>query len=193
MVIPMTRLNSAWRTRGAMMISVASLAGWADSQSISTDRVAGHLLDFSGALVSIREDYTHTRWPVARRTFILRGANGHIVRLALADGGAGELSSLNLYARNPGHRGQRDGHYLVIGVRDCIDLDPVAVKAAFCAVRPTCQPGASGPSGLTFVGRFDWMNGFDPPRGEFHLDWRFLPFEDATEGSVCKSTGPTPG
>lgn len=32
-----------------------------------------------------------------------------------------------------------------------------------------------------YVGRFDWMNAFDPPSGAFRFDWRFLPAEDAGE------------
>ena len=39
--------------------------------------------------------------------------------------------------------------------------------------------------GLTYLGRFDWMNALDPPRGAFQFGFRFLPFTDADENGSC--------
>ncbi|AYV46632.1 hypothetical protein CFHF_21825 [Caulobacter flavus] len=136
---------------------------------------ASHQLGFSGAVVTVREDYRATKWPVSRRTFVLHGASGRTVSLALANGGASNLSTLSLYGDG--------GRFFLIGAVECVEFDPVAVTAARCRKRPPCA--AFGREGVSFLGRFDWANGFDPPYGHFGLRWRFLPQEDASETSFC--------
>ncbi len=136
---------------------------------------ASHQLGFSGALVTVREDHRTTKWPIARRTFVLRGAGGKTTSLALANGGPSELSTLSLYG---------DGdRFFLIGAIECVEFDPVLVTAARCRKRPPCA--TVGREGVRFLGRFDWANGFDPPHGRFGLGWRFLPLEDASETSFC--------
>lgn len=136
---------------------------------------ASHQLGFSGALVTVREDYRTTKWPVARRTFVLRGAGGKTTSLALVNGGASELSTLSLYGNG--------GRFFLIGAIECVEFDPVMVTAARCRKRPPCA--TFGREGVSFLGRFDWANGFDPLNGRFGFGWRFLPLEDASETSFC--------
>ena len=137
---------------------------------------ASHTLEFSGAIVSVEEDYRHV-WPAAQRTFVLEGANGRTVLLQLhAGGGNAGNDSLNLYKET----GQE---YFLVSERDCVEFDPVKVRAKACAIRSTCHAGNG--VGLEYLGRFDWMNGFDPPLGRFELRFRFLSREDAAEGGSC--------
>lgn len=149
--------------------------GSGSAQSISMASLASHKLGYSGATVSIRERNRH--WPVADRTFILVGANGRTRTLPLQKGG-GKMgnASLNLYAAG-------QDRYLVVSERDCVEFDPVEVTARYCSARPPCDHGDI--QGLQFIGRFDWMNGFDPPKGRFQFAFRYLPAEDAVESGSC--------
>lgn len=143
---------------------------------------ASHRLGFSGATVAIREEYPNG-WPVAERTFSLTGANGFTRRLPLhpAGGKAGN-GSLNLFVRNGGD------HYLLTGERDCVEFDPVRVTVKRCVERPPCANDHV--TGATYLGRFAWMNGIEPPKGEFRLAFRFLGSEDALESGSCPSAPP---
>ena len=169
-------------------MSSLAFADLAHSQSISTNRIATHQLGFSGVSVSVREDYRHTSFPVAHRRLILRSPGGRVVTLALSDGGPNELTPLSLYRReNPqlDNRGHAiGGDFILIGARDCVGFDPVFLDATRCIARPPCAPNKER-SGLLYLGRFDWANGFDPPRGRFQFRWRFLPVEDGGEESFC--------
>lgn len=155
---------------------------------LSNIQLASHRLDFSNAIVSVREDYTQTKWPVARRTFLLRGADQRAVSLPLADGGAGP-DSLGLYKRE---NGEADAHgafaeeYVLLGVHDCVSFDPVRVMTRRCPTRPPCE-GARR-AGLVYIGRYDWANGYDPPDGRFGFGWRFLSFEQGSENAFCPET-----
>jgi hypothetical protein len=148
-----------------------------NAQPVYQSRMAEHRLGFSGATVAIQESHSHHKWPVSDRTFILTGANGRVQKLMLHEGGgsAGN-NSLNLYQ-------SRQDRFLIVSERDCIEFDPVSVKAAYCKTRPPCRHGSL--DGPTYLGRFDWMNGFDSPKGDFRFDFRFGPFEDAAESGAC--------
>jgi hypothetical protein len=138
---------------------------------------ASHKLEFSGATVAVRESYGQTHWPIAARTLILTGPNGHTQKLRLHQGGGtARNSSLNLFAA-------ADGRYFLVSERDCVEFDPIRVHATYCKVRPPCDGGAV--HGPIYLGRFDWMNGYDPPKGAFGLAFRFLPFQDAVESESC--------
>jgi len=175
----------------ALSMIVLSFACWlatdAHGQTVSRNRVAAHKLGFSGATLSIREDYSHTRWPVAHRTLELRGPDGRAVHFRLHDGGASELTSLSLYHRDHMERDATGrpigGEFILIGARDCVTIDPVFQVVAACAARPPCE--GQSRAGLNYMGRSDWANGFDPPKGEFQFGWRFLPLEDGTEDPHC--------
>lgn len=152
-------------------------AGWA--KGVGGVRVADHKLGFSGATVSVREDHRHTKWPAAERAFTLVGANGERRQLPLRTGSA----SLNLWEI-------ADDRYVLTGEGDCIQFDPIRVRARYCAKPPPCVNGAV--TDARFIGRFDWMNGYDPPKGEFHFDFRFGPFQDAAPGG-CPAPPPSAG
>ena len=126
------------------------------------------------------EDYRATAWPAAHRLLILRGPSGREVRRRLADGGAGKLTTLVLYARRnapvDGQGQPLDGSFLLVGARDCVAFDPVFLIVGACHGAP--PNGSSASPDLLRLGRFDWANGFDPPRGRFGLGWRFLQAED---------------
>jgi hypothetical protein len=139
-------------------------------------QIAAHRLDFSGALISVREEFPRG-WPIARRTFSLSGANGQKRQLPLHEGGgtAGN-QSLNLFK-------VADDRYLIISEKDCVEFDPVRITARYCAHRPPCA--GQTVSNATYLGRFDWMNGYDPPKGVFRLGFRYLGFDDAVEDGSC--------
>jgi hypothetical protein len=167
----------------AACVGILLTCAWLDeSLAQSGVHVASYKLGFSGATVSIRE--TIRRWPIGQRTFILKGANGHTKTLPLHEGG-GKIGndSLNLFW------GGSD-HYFLTSERDCVDFDPVTVSATECAKRPPCDGGAV--HGLTYVGRFDWMNGFDPPNGVFRFGFRFLTSVDAAESQSCPPSSMAP-
>src|ERR1700733_9215624 len=67
-------------------------------------QIASHKLDFSSAIIAIRESYDHTKWPIGSRKFLLTGANGRTQSLPLqpAMGAAGN-SSLNLFSDGHNH------------------------------------------------------------------------------------------
>lgn len=143
-------------------------------------QVATHRLGFSGAIVSIREEFPGG-WPIAHRTLQLRTASGRTRQIRLQPGGgrAGN-QSLNLFKVG-------EDHFLIASEKDCVEFDPVKGTIGNCATRPPCRDGHL--VGPTFLGRFDWMNGFDPPKGDFGLGFRFLGFEDAAESQSCANGG----
>lgn len=127
---------------------------------------AAATLGRTGGVLTIEAASDPARPGVARRTAILLASNGVGRRVALRDGGGaiGD-SSIWLFAL-PGDR------FRAVGPEDCIEIDPVEGRITTCPIRTTgCQPQA----GETFIGRFDWMNGFDPPHAEFTLRFRYLP------------------
>jgi hypothetical protein len=151
----------------------------AAAQSISMAPTASHKLGFSGAIVSITE--SNRRGPVADRTFHLQGANGKNLYLRFHKGG-GTMgnSSLNLFS------GKSD-QFFIVSERDCVEFDPVKVTSTFCSNRPPCNNGAV--VGLKYLGRFDWMNAFDSPKGRFRYAFRYLPSLDASESGSCAGQG----
>jgi len=152
----------------ASCLPTAALAGPSGSG-------ATHRLGFSGATITIREHGL----PVTNRTFVLRGASGGTARLRLAAGSRQEPSpSLNLFKF-------ASDRYLLTSSSDCIEFDPIAVLARRCISMPPCRDGKV--EGATYLGRFGWMNGYEPPRGEYTLRFRFLGFEDAAEDQSCAS------
>lgn len=158
-----------------MLVAAAPVSAQSVSRYVGTAR---HRLEFSGAVVSITEKHL----PISNRTFTLTGANGHILNLDLHNGGteAGN-SPLNLFVAEGA--GAKRNDYYVLSKRDCVEFDPVRIVAEYCAHRPPCD--GQTVIGLTYLGRFDWMNGFDPPRGRFGLAFRYLPAEDAAESGSC--------
>jgi len=154
----------------AFFSCVVAGAGW--TKPVGGVHVARHQLGFSGATISVREDHRRTKWPAAERTFILVGANGQTRRTPLHTG-SGPLS---LWAIE-------DDRYVLIGEDDCVEFDPIRITARHCASLPPCLRGHL--TGGSFIGRFDWMNGYDPPMGDFHFDFRFGPPEDAAPGGDC--------
>jgi hypothetical protein len=129
------------------------------------------LLGFSGAMLSIKSIDDPTHPGTAHRSLELKGANGTRRSVSLHDGGgrAGN-NGLDLY-----HLDQQ--RFLVVSKRDCVEIDAGHVNTQQCVPREPCDQSAM--SSATYLGRFDWMNGFDPPHGEFVWRFRFLPAYDA--------------
>ena len=93
--------------------------------------------------------------------------------MALQDGGGVvQNQSLNLY-----HIDQ--DRFLLVSSRDCVEIDPIKSQLAVCARKQVCRQKHD------YVGRFGWMNGFDPPRGRFGYAFRFLPAYDAGADEGC--------
>jgi hypothetical protein len=130
------------------------------------------LLGFSGATLSIKSIFDPTHPGTAHRSLELKGANGARRSIGLHDGGGqAHSNALNLY-----HLDRQ--RFLVVSERDCVEIDAAHVITQQCVPREPCDQSAM-PS-ATYLGRFDWMNGFDPPHGEFGARFRFLPAYDAT-------------
>jgi len=131
-------------------------------------------LGYSGArLVVTSTAVAHT--PASdHRVVTLVMPDGRQRKTVLHDGG-GELgnNSLNLY-----FAGQ--DHFRLVSEKDCLDVDPIEARLRTCPLVPLCNPGL--PSGSAFLGRFDYMNGFDSPKGVFGMKFRFLWFYDARCG-----------
>lgn len=93
--------------------------------------------------------------------------------MKLQDGGGyARNNSLNLY-----HWDQDS--FLLVSERDCVAVDPIRGALNQCRRTAACARSR------TYLGRFDWMNGFDPPHGRFGFRWRFLPAYDAVENGGC--------
>lgn len=152
--------------------------------------VARRSFGFSGATLSILEDYRRTIWPVANRTMILSAPSGKSVQRRIANGSGGDRTELALYVRKQvlvNDLGRAvDGRFLLIGAGDCVALDPEFLLLASCRHVPPVVLGLGRP-GLTYLGRFTWANGFDPPHGFFRYGWRFLPAEDNGSQDVVAS------
>jgi hypothetical protein len=109
----------------------------------------------------------------ARRQLTLVLPTGRKRSLPLQDGGghAGN-NALNLY-----HLGK--DRFLLVSQRDCVRIDSIKGQLQSCERTAACAAKRQ------YVGRFDWMNAFDPPRGEFRFGFRFLPGYDAWENGGC--------
>jgi hypothetical protein len=190
----MARTRTNCLVIAALVLGCASAFSTAVGQPMAKSIQAEHRLGFSGAIVAIREDYRRTKWPASHRTFVLRGANGRVVTKAMKDGGAGALTALSLYKRKDealdGKGRAIDGSFVLIGARDCLSFDPVFLDVGACIVDPPCD-GAGPRRGLTYLGRFDWGTGYDPPHGDFQLGWRFIPAEDGSEEPFCSTKPPS--
>jgi hypothetical protein len=135
-------------------------------------QVATAHLGFSGATLSVRSVQSRTL-SEAVRTLVLKLPDGAVraMRLDRRGGFSGE-SGLNLY-----HVGQDS--FRLIGPYDCAQIDPIRGRLTRCDRIGACALR------LTFIGRYDWMNGFDPPHGRFGIGFRFLPPYDALESEGC--------
>ena len=80
-------------------------------------------------------------------------------------GGYARNNDLNLYFVS-------QGRFLLVSERDCVQID------ALKAILKRCLPAHTDTRTPTRVGRFGWMNGFDPPHGTFRYAFRFLPAWD---------------
>lgn len=167
--------------RPARLVILASVVAASSSATADGRRSSIFVasLKMGRAVILVEEDYRNIAWPVSQRSFLLRGPNGHTVTLKLrAAGGHSGNTSLNLFKAG-------DERYLLTSERDCVEFDPIQVSARYCSEPPPCRAGRVELAGAHYLGRFDWMNGYDPPRGDFNLRFRFLPREDAVESGGC--------
>lgn len=148
----------------------------------TTPQVASASLGFSGATLSVRSADDPRRRGTSHRKLTLTLPSGKSRTIALQDGGGyARNNALNLY------HGDQD-RFLLVSEQDCVSIDPLKGTLNQCRRTSACKPSR------TYVGRFDWMNGFDPPHGRFGLKWRFLPPYDAMEsGGVFHPFLPLPG
>lgn len=150
-------------TTGALFVGGACLAQ-------SRTETATALLGRTGATLTVRSVDDPQRPGTARRTAILVGSNGVTRTMRLNDGGGlVRNNSINLIAIHPGD------DFKLVSQRDCVDVDPVHARLTACPVRQACR---AQPDEI-YVGRWDWMNGFDPPHASFTFRFRFLPSYEA--------------
>ena len=135
--------------------------------------LASASLGFSGATLSVRSVDDPRRRGTAQRKVTLTLPSGNTRSMELHDGGGlVRNNSLNLY-----HVDQ--DNFLLVSERDCVAVDPIKGSLNQCHRTTACVPSRM------YIGRFDWMNGFDPPHGRFGFKWRFLPAYDALENGGC--------
>jgi len=136
-------------------------------------QMASAWLGFSGATLSIRSVDDPKRSGTARRVLTLRLPSGRSSSRALHDGGGyARNNAINLYA-------VASDNFLLVSEKDCVSIDPIRSTLRICRREIVCR------FKRTYVGRFDWMNAFDPPHGTFQFGWRFLPPYDALENGGC--------
>jgi hypothetical protein len=130
-------------------------------------------LGFSGATLSVSSADDPRRRGTAHRKVTLVLPSGKTRSMELYDGGGlARNNSLNLY-----HVEQ--DNFLLLSERDCVAVEPIKGSLNQCRRTEACA------ASRTYIGRFDWMNAFDPPHGRFSLKWRFLPAYDALESGGC--------
>jgi hypothetical protein len=148
--------------------------GIAGSQATSAAPVliASSSLGFSGATLIVQSSGIDPHRGEDHRVLILETADGKRIAKALHDAG-GHLgnSGLNLYSVS-------QGRFMLLSEKDCLSIEAVKGMISTCQIRPPCDPKLG--TDAAFLGRFDWMNGFDRPRGAFDFGFRYLPFYDAT-------------
>lgn len=155
-------ISTALMTTILMLTSGACLAQSRSESATASLGVAGE------SLTILSVDVPH-QTGTSRRRIVAVGADGTTQTLTINDGGghAGN-NALNLYKVD-------QSHFRLVSERDCVDVDGVHATLTVCHIRDVCRTV----SGETYIGRFDWMNGFDPPRAEFRYRFRFLPSQDA--------------
>jgi hypothetical protein len=131
-------------------------------------------LGFSGAILTIQSFDDPKRPGTARRRMILKLPNRVLNKVTLQDGGghAGN-NALNLY------RMSNSDNFILVSEQDCQIIDPIKGGLKGCKKEKVCKEGKA------YIGRFDWMNAYDPPDGEFRFGFRFLPAADAWENGGC--------
>jgi len=146
-----------------------SAAGRTITQTATAD------LGFSGVRISVTSTFPVLSAGIDRRLLTVIGPSG-VRRVAHLHAGGVYVgpSSLNLYYLG-------DDNFAVLNPVDCVIIDAIHVRLRKCAPPPCAAKHASG----TYLGRWDWMNGFDRPKGEFALRYRYLPFYDAAEDLTC--------
>ena len=150
--------------------------------------VAATTLTFSNLRIAIEETLTSLSPWRSNRTLLLTSPAGQQRRIplsSLTNGGG----SISLYALREG--------YILLGENDCIVLDDVRLTTRSCVSRGTeggidqrCEAHRQLDGVLRrtadgrwpiYLGRFDWMNGFDPPDGRFGYAFRYQTLEHALE------------
>ena len=121
--------------------------------------IASSSLGFSGANLTVRSSGIDPHSGEDHRKLVLETTNGRRIAKALHDGG-GHLgnSGLNLYSVS-------QGRFMLLSEKDCLSIEAVKGTVSTCQLRPPCDPKLG--TAAVFLGRFDWMNGFDRPRGAF--------------------------
>jgi len=160
-----------WR---CLVLALAVVVSPALSAGVGPPLIASADLGFSGAVLTIRSSGIEPRTGVVHRTLILRTANNRRFAKVLNDGG-GRLGNWGLDLYSVGQ-----DKFVVLSEKDCVSIDPVNSAITSCPIQKPCSPKL-GPEAV-YLGRFDWMNGFDRPSGTFGLGFRYLPFYDATCG-----------
>ncbi|MBX3562022.1 MAG: hypothetical protein KF780_09450 [Sphingomonas sp.] len=150
--------------------------------------IAETTLSFSNVRLAIEETLTNLAPLRSNRVLTLTSPAGQQRRIplsSLSNGGGG----MNLYALQDG--------YILLGENDCIALNDITLETRSCLSRETetgvdqrCEAHRQpdGVLGQTsnghwpiYLGRFDWMNGYDPPDGRFSYALRYQTLESALE------------
>lgn len=128
--------------------------------------VAKMTLGSSRAVLAVTTFDDRLRPGTSRRMMSLTSSDGRSGSLRLRDaGGSVGNDSLSLFHLN----GPR---YRLLSERDCLDMDAELATLARCSARLKGDYCA-GDVG-TFIGAFNWMNGFDPD-GAWTYRFRYLP------------------
>jgi hypothetical protein len=126
-------------------------------------------LGAAGGSLTISSSDDPRRPGTSRRTVVVVDADGATQTLNINDGGGHAANNaVNLYKVD-------QSHFRLVSQRDCVYVDGVRARLTICPVREVCRTFP----GETYIGRFDWMNGFEQPHAQFRYRFRFLPAHDA--------------
>ena len=129
-------------------------------------------LGFTGAVLTIKSTPVAHEMGSDHRQVTLLMSDGRKRAITLHDGG-GHLGNdrLALYFAT-------QDQFLLLSEKDCLAINPIKATLKICALLPECGPKL--PQGAAYLGSFDWMNGYDRPKGNFVYRFRFEPFYDAS-------------
>jgi hypothetical protein len=108
------------------------------------------------------------------RTLIVTESDGkrHVVKLQ--DDHDGNNSTNLYYYRAEGFNGQiADSGYVLLSKKDCVEIANISHRVQLC------DRGEIKRSTLTYMGRYDWMNG--ETNGKWQLGFRYSDFTGASE------------
>jgi len=161
-----------WRATALAIFTAAATSGVAEAAS-STSLTLGT----SNVIVTYTDSVgiEGTKGPT-RRTLVFHSPTGR-TRVVVLTNRAMSGSALRVYYARHSLADARLGfswnQFIFIGQSDCITLETVKFRVLPCTM--AAGQALRRRKDARYLGRFDFANGFDPPKGRFGFNLRFLP------------------